>query len=89
MACSASGLASTWLTRLLCCSAGIIAAKHTPSLIPMCHSVPLDKVQVEIETREQKESQTELQITATASATHRTGQGSCSPVLKVSLKIGK
>ncbi|KAK9836742.1 hypothetical protein WJX74_007321 [Apatococcus lobatus] len=55
--------------------AGIMAAKHTPTLIPMCHTVPLDKVQLEIKPCEQaaEPGQTELEITATASATHRTG----------------
>ena len=55
------------------CSAGIMAAKHTPTLIPMCHSVPLDKVQVQIEPQEEEHGRARLEITATASATHRTG----------------
>ncbi len=56
-----------------CCSIGIMGAKHTPNLIPMCHTVPLDNVRVDICAKESQEGSHELEITATASATHRTG----------------
>ena len=29
--------------------AGVLAAKQTPSLIPLCHPIPLDRVRVELE----------------------------------------
>src|SRR5262245_21026325 len=34
--------------------AGIMAAKQTPSLIPMCHPLPLANVQLELETAEDR-----------------------------------
>lgn len=48
--------------------AGILAAKQTANLIPMCHTLPLDAVTVE--TRWQG---TTLQIETTARCTGRTG----------------
>ena len=48
--------------------AGILAAKQTANLIPMCHTLPLDTVTVE--TRWQG---TTLQIETTARCTGRTG----------------
>jgi cyclic pyranopterin phosphate synthase len=48
--------------------AGIQAAKRTPELIPLCHSVPLDSVRVEIEVEEDG-----VAIEAEATATWRTG----------------
>lgn len=49
--------------------AGIQAAKRCDALIPLCHSIPIDAVQVDFE----RISDTELRITAVASATARTG----------------
>lgn len=50
--------------------AGIMAAKNTPQLIPLCHSVPLDSVKVEL-TPSAEESC--VHIRATACCTHKTG----------------
>ena len=50
--------------------AGIMAAKRTHELIPLCHPLPLDKVSVEIEPDETLPG---LRITATARVTGRTG----------------
>lgn len=49
--------------------AAIQAAKRTDELIPLCHSLPIDGVQVEFQWL----SQTELKILVTASVTARTG----------------
>lgn len=49
--------------------AGIMAAKKTSELIPLCHSIPLTKVSVEIEA----ESAEAIRITATAETTGQTG----------------
>lgn len=49
--------------------AGIQAAKRTDELIPLCHSLPLDGVEVQFEWL----NSTELKIFATVSATARTG----------------
>lgn len=49
--------------------AGIGAAKRTDELIPLCHTVPLDDVQVQFEWLEP----TRLQVLTTSSATGRTG----------------
>jgi cyclic pyranopterin phosphate synthase len=48
--------------------AGIMAAKRTSELIPLCHPIPLTRVTVEIEPME-----TELLVTATAETTAQTG----------------
>ena len=48
--------------------AGIQAAKRTDELIPLCHSLPLDSVDVDLVLEENK-----VRITATARATARTG----------------
>lgn len=50
--------------------AGIMGAKKTSELIPLCHPLPLDRVDVELEV-DQAESR--INITATASTTARTG----------------
>ena len=34
--------------------AGILAAKRTSELIPMCHPIPLSKVEVEVEVRRER-----------------------------------
>jgi cyclic pyranopterin phosphate synthase len=49
--------------------AGIQAAKRTAELIPLCHPLPLDHVEVRIEP----EGEAALAVTATAHATWRTG----------------
>ncbi len=48
--------------------AGIMAAKRTAELIPLCHPLPLDAVQVEVE-----QNQTGARILATVSTAGRTG----------------
>ena len=50
--------------------AGIMAAKHTHQLIPLCHPLPLTKVDVDFAVDEASSS---IQITATASCTGQTG----------------
>ncbi len=48
--------------------AGIMAAKKTSELIPLCHQLPLDHVSVDFDTNE-----TEIQIRATAATRSATG----------------
>ncbi len=48
--------------------AGIMAAKRTSDLIPLCHPLPLDVVDLECEVLEDR-----VQITATTRTTSRTG----------------
>jgi cyclic pyranopterin monophosphate synthase len=48
--------------------AGIMAAKRTSELIPLCHPLPLSNVEVRLELREGA-----VEITATAEATAQTG----------------
>ena len=48
--------------------AGILAAKKVDDLIPLCHSLPLDRVSVEIEVEDDG-----IRIRATASTHARTG----------------
>ncbi|WP_108462900.1 cyclic pyranopterin monophosphate synthase MoaC [Devosia naphthalenivorans] len=50
--------------------AGIMAAKKTAELIPLCHPIPLTRVEIEIVP--EKDGRT-LTITATAETTDRTG----------------
>lgn len=50
--------------------AGIMAAKRTAELIPLCHPIPLNKIGVEIEMDETKNA---VHITATARTTGKTG----------------
>lgn len=50
--------------------AGIMAAKSTSQLIPLCHPLPLDHVKVEFELDTQRNA---VDITATASTTAKTG----------------
>ncbi len=49
--------------------AGIMAAKRTDELIPLCHSLPLDSVQVDFEFPDQQT----VKITSTAAVQSRTG----------------
>src|SRR5450830_602260 len=48
--------------------AGIMAAKHTASLIPMCHPLPLDSVSIDV-----RWSGNSLHVEAAARCTARTG----------------
>ncbi len=50
--------------------AGILGAKKTSELIPLCHPLPLDRVDVDLELNE---SECRIEITATAKTTARTG----------------
>lgn len=49
--------------------AGIMAAKHTAELIPMCHAIPIDSVTIDI----QPKSDREMKVIATAACTWKTG----------------
>ena len=48
--------------------AGVMAAKRTPDLIPLCHGIDLSSVEVDFEVEEDR-----VGITATARANDRTG----------------
>ena len=50
--------------------AGIMGAKKTSELVPLCHPLPLNKVNVDLEL---DESQGRINVTATASTSARTG----------------
>ena len=50
--------------------AGIMAAKQTPSLIPLCHPIPLTRVAVDLEP---DEAASAVNITATVVTTAQTG----------------
>ena len=50
--------------------AGIMGAKHTSNLIPLCHPLPLDVVRVEFQFNE---SSNAVEITVTAKTTAKTG----------------
>jgi len=50
--------------------AGIMAAKRTPDLIPLCHPILIGDVKVEFS---QDEANSTVEITATASSTGKTG----------------
>ena len=50
--------------------AGVMGAKRTGDLIPLCHPLPLDRVQVELELMEAWPG---VRVTATVAATARTG----------------
>ena len=50
--------------------AGIMGAKRTSELIPLCHPLPLNKVDVELEA---DEAESRVNITATASTSSKTG----------------
>lgn len=50
--------------------AGIMAAKKTSDLIPLCHPIPLHKIEVEIEL---VEAESAAHITATARTNGKTG----------------
>ena len=48
--------------------AGIMGAKRTPDLVPLCHPIALHSVTVELELRERR-----IEITATTKTADRTG----------------
>lgn len=48
--------------------AGIMAAKSTPSILPHCHPIPLEKVNVDVNVLED-----EINVTCEVSATYKTG----------------
>ena len=50
--------------------AGIMAAKRTHDLIPLCHPLPLDKISL---TFVYDDSQNSITVTATVKVTHKTG----------------
>ena len=50
--------------------AGIIAAKKTPELIPLCHPILIDEITVEFELDEKNSA---IEITSTAKSVGRTG----------------
>ena len=50
--------------------AGIMGAKQTPQLIPLCHPIPLNQVVVDLETDDERVG---IHITATAKTSAKTG----------------
>ena len=50
--------------------AGIMAAKHTPSMIPLCHPLPIEKVQIKFETLKSKNT---IKVLAEVSCSGKTG----------------
>jgi cyclic pyranopterin phosphate synthase len=50
--------------------AGIMAAKHTPDLIPLCHPILLSEVKIDFSLNE---AESTVDITAAASSTGKTG----------------
>jgi len=50
--------------------AGIMAAKKTPELIPLCHPILIDEVKVEFKLDEKNSA---IEITSTARSTGKTG----------------
>lgn len=49
--------------------AGIMGAKNTSSLIPLCHNIPIESVEIEFE----QISNTELEVKAFAKCSYKTG----------------
>jgi len=50
--------------------AGIMAAKQTPNLIPLCHPIPIEEVTVDFKLDEKNSA---IEITSTARSTGKTG----------------
>ena len=50
--------------------AGIMAAKRTQDLIPLCHPLPLDKIAINFEYDDVKHS---INVSATVKVTHKQG----------------
>ncbi|KAI8156344.1 Molybdenum cofactor biosynthesis protein 1 [Colletotrichum sp. SAR 10_71] len=53
--------------------AGIMAAKRTPDIIPLCHPILLSHVGVELEPASEREDETVLNVEATVSCDGKTG----------------
>lgn len=53
--------------------AGIMGSKATANLIPMCHPIPIDSVDIEFEIRDSDGESAELVVTSVVSSTGRTG----------------
>ncbi|MDQ3990155.1 MAG: cyclic pyranopterin monophosphate synthase MoaC [Actinomycetota bacterium] len=53
--------------------AGIMGAKRTPDLVPLCHPIALTGVTVDLETVDLETAGAEVRITATVHTTDRTG----------------
>jgi len=51
-------------------AAGIMAAKQTPFLLPLCHPLPLEQVSVSFRLRDQAQT---VVVTASVKTTARTG----------------
>ncbi len=57
-------------------TAGIMAAKQTDNIVPLCHHIPLDKISIIFEQHDVTDNDSEsacIVITASASATWKTG----------------
>lgn len=50
--------------------AGVMAAKRTHELIPLCHQLPLDSVKIAFDYDDSNHA---INVTATANVTHKTG----------------
>lgn len=50
--------------------AGIMAAKQTSNLIPLCHQIPLDRIDIQFELSAEEMS---VKIVSTVGCNHRTG----------------
>jgi len=50
--------------------AGILAAKKTDQLIPLCHSIPLSKITIDLKLEDEPSS---IKISATAKTSYKTG----------------
>jgi cyclic pyranopterin phosphate synthase len=48
--------------------AGIMAAKHTPDLLPLCHQIPLEKVEVKFDLKSE-----EIEAICEVKASYKTG----------------
>ncbi len=53
--------------------AGVMAAKRTSDLIPLCHPIPLTQITVELAELESGSDEVGIEITATARAAWKTG----------------
>ncbi len=53
--------------------AAIMGTKSTPNLIPMCHPIAIDSVDIEFEIRDSADNMSEVMITATVACHGKTG----------------
>ena len=53
--------------------AGIMGSKQTSSLIPLCHPIPIDAVELQLQFLESDGDHARLQIVATVKTSGRTG----------------